>query len=276
MYVLKAVKTVFIVALFLATLQAKEGIVIGVKSTNVAKAATAYAPLATLLSESTGYEISVQGFATLDALSNALKSGKVSLSVSSPTDYLKLHESAQAEAIATKLNKGGTPYCQGTIVAAKDKGIASIKDLKGKSICYGPKGSFNKYLAALAAYKKHGIKKEEIASQFGTGCGNIAGHILEGKSDAGVICDYSWDGWVAKSKSEYTDKLVVVGKGPKLRDLAIASSPKAQKNIIKTILTALVALKDKPELLKAPLKAKGFTPSSDADYDALREIVKNL
>lgn len=276
MFAQRVIKAIAILLIAMVVLHAKEAVVIGVKSSDVASVSEKYAPLKKLLEEKSGLKISVKGYATLEELSAAVKSGAASFVLASPTDYLKLHESAKAEVVATKLNKGGTPYCQGTIVAAKNKGIETVADLKGKKICYGPKGSFNKYLAALAAFKEAGLKESDMTSEFGSGCGNIADHIVNGKTDAGVICDYSWDGWNAKDKNPYAEKLQVVGKGPKLRDLAVAASPKTDKAVVTKIVAALLELKDAPEILAAPLKAKGFAKSSDADYNALREIVKTL
>lgn len=250
--------------------------IIGIKSSDDAKSQKDYANFNKLLSEKINAKITLKTYKSLDQLSNALKNGDVEFSIVSPTDYLKLHETAEVNAIATKLNKGGTAFCQGTIVAGKNSGIKTISDLKGKKVCYGPKGSFNKYYAALSAYKSNGIKEEDVEAEFGSSCGNIAGHILDGKTDAGVICDYSWDGWISKEKKEYTEKLVIVGKGPKLRDNAIAASPKVDHKKSEKLVTALLSLKGNEDLAKPPLKAKGFEKSTDKDYDALRNLLQNL
>lgn len=249
---------------------------IGIKSSDDTKSQKDYATFIQLLSEKANAQITLKTFKSIDELSNALISGEVEFTIVSPTDYLKLHESAKINAIATKKNKGGTAYCQGTIIAGKDKGINTIVDLKGKSICYGPKGSFNKYYAALSAYKSNGFKEEDVKAEFGSSCGNIAGHIIDGKTDAGVICDYSWDAWVKKDNKEYTGKLIVVGKGPKLRDDAIAASPKVDTKKHEILVSALIALEGNEEIVKPPLKAKGFEKSTDKDYDELRNLLNNL
>lgn len=272
----KMTKAALLIVSMTALLWAGTATTLGIVSSDDAKAQGDYAPFIKLLKEKGDINVELKTYSTLEELETALKSGEAAFTFVSPTDYVKLNESAKVQAVATKLNKGGTPYCQGTIVAAKDKGIESIKDLKGKSICYGPKGSFNKYLAALAAFKENDLKESDLDAKFGSSCGNIASHILEGKTDAGVICDYSWDGWEAKDAKEYTEKLVVVGKGPKLRDKAVAASPKSDKKTIAALVKGLVALNGAEELIQPPLKAKGFAESTDADYDALREILKSL
>lgn len=257
-------------------ISAADNFIIGIKSSNDSKTQSDYATFISLLSTNTKSTVTLKTFKSIEELSTAITKGDIEFTIVSPTDYLKLNESSKVAAIATKLNKGGTPYCQGTIIAGKGKGIEKVADLKGKKICYGPKGSFNKYYAALSTYKTNGIKSEDVNAEFSNSCGNIAGHILEGKTDAGVICDYSWDGWVSKEKTEYTSKLVVVGKGPKLRDKAIAAAPKVDPKKSEKLVNALIALKDNPEIIKAPLKAKGFAKSTDKDYDELRNLLKSL
>ncbi|MCP4376509.1 MAG: PhnD/SsuA/transferrin family substrate-binding protein, partial [bacterium] len=180
------------------------------------------------------------------------------------------------EAVATKLNKSGTPYCQGTLIALRGKGIKGIGDLKGKRFRYGPKGCFNKHLAALGAFKTAGLKPGELGGvSYGSGCGGIAQTILDGHADAGVICDYSWDGWVAK-KDAKVGKFAVIARGPKLRDTVVAATGQTDASTQELFVRGLLALKGNATILKPPLKARGFARSTDGDYDSLRVLIKGL
>ncbi len=227
---------------------AGKSITIGITTKDDAAAQKDYAPFLKLVKEQVKTEVTLKTFPDLVKLGDAGKSGKIQFLILSPTDYLKLNESVGVQAVATKLNKGGTPYCQGTIIAKKDGEINTLTDLKGKPFCFGPDGSFNKYYTALSAFKTQNLSIKDVKAEYGKSCGNIAGHILEDKSVAGVICDYSWDGWEKKLKDDpKTDqpstKLKIIGKGPKLRDKAIAATKKVDAKTREKFVNALIALK---------------------------------
>ena len=251
-------------------------IVVGIKSSDPAGAREQYAPFVKLMSENTGHPVALQVYKDADELSIASAAGEVGFVIVSPTDYVAMKDAAAIEAVATKLNKSGTPYCQGTLIAPKDKGVKGIADLKGKRFRYGPKGGFNKYLAALAAFKQAGLEPCDLSeASYGGGCGGIAQTILDGQADAGVICDYSWDGWVAK-KDAKIDKLAIIARGPKLRDTVVAATGSTDAATREQFVGALLALKGNPTILQPPLKARGFARSTDGDYDSLRAVIKSL
>ncbi|MDP6542540.1 MAG: PhnD/SsuA/transferrin family substrate-binding protein [Phycisphaerae bacterium] len=251
-------------------------IVVGIKSSDPAGAREQYAPFVKLMSENTGQPVALKVCKDADALCRASAAGEIGFVIVSPTDYVAMKNTAALEAVATKLNKSGTPYCQGTLIASKGKGVKGIGDLKGKRFRYGPKGSFNKNLAALAAFKQAGLKPGDLAGvSYGSGCGGIAQTVLDGQADAGVICDYSWDGWVAK-KDAKIGKLAVIARGPKLRDTVVAAAGGTDAATREQFVGALLALKNNPTILKPPLKARGFARSTDGDYDSLRAVIESL
>ncbi len=251
-------------------------IAVGIKSSDPVAAQGQYAPFLKLMSEKTGQPVGLKVFKDAGELSRASAAGEVGFVIISPTDYVAIKNNASLEAVATKLNKSGTPYCQGTLIAPKAGGVSKIGDLTGKRFRYGPKGSFNKYLAARHAFKQAGFEPGQLAdTSCGTGCGGIAQTILDGHADAGVICDYSWDGWVAK-KDAKADKLTIIARGPKLRDTVVAASDSTTPARREQFVGALLALNGNPTILAPPLKAKGFARSTDGDYDSLREVIKGL
>lgn len=280
--------TVFVAVVLVASLvgcgqvgvggQAGTGaITIGLQSGDAAAARTQYAPFLDLLSGKMGRPISLATYKSLADLGGACRARKVDFVLVSPTSYVALADSADVTAIATKCNKGGTPYCQGTLIAEKGKGITCLADLKGKRFRYGPNGSFNKYYAALIAFKKAGLDPaaEFKRVSYGTGCGGIAKTILDGEADAGVVCDYSWDGWAAAGSFE-AEKLSIIGRGPKLRDSGVAAASHVSVADCDQLVQALLATSGDPMVLAPPLKAKGFVRSTDRDYDALRQILTDL
>jgi ABC-type phosphate/phosphonate transport system substrate-binding protein len=271
----------FVVAIMLigacgCSQDSSSGIIVGIKSSDPAGAQEQYAPFVKLMSEKTGQPVALKVCKDHDELCRASAAGEVCFVIVSPTDYVAIKKNAGLEAIATKLNKSGTPYCQGTLIAPKSNGVKGIGDLKGKRFRYGPKGSFNKNLAALAAFKQAGLKPGELSAvSYGTGCGGIAQTVLDGQADAGVICDYSWDGWVAK-KDDKANKLTVIARGPKLRDTVVAATGATDAATQKQFVDALLALNGNATILLPPLKARGFARSTDSDYDSLRVVIKGL
>lgn len=223
-----------------------------------------------------GSAVELKAYPSSAELGQAAAAGEIDFVIASPTDYAALHESAGVVAVASKLNKGGTPYCQGTLIAPKGGSVAKLSDLKGKRFRFGPKGSFNKYHAALHAMAAAGVTSKDLKEvSCGTGCSGIAETVLAGQADAGVICDYSWDSWMASS-SPKVDKLVIIGRGPKLREKVVAAAARTDRATREQLLKALLAMKGDPVLLAPPLKARGFVRSADSDYDLLRQVLKDL
>jgi len=109
----------------------------------------------------------------------------------------------------------------------------------------------------------------------GGNCGGIAQTILDGRADAGVICDYSWDGWSAKNDAR-VGKLAIIARGPKLRDTVVAASGGVDAVGRERFVRGLLALKGNPVILQPPLKARGFVRSTDGDYDPLRAVIRSL
>lgn len=257
----------------------RKEITLGIKSSKPTEAQKEYEPFLKLITEKINQPATLKAYQSLDELSQASIKGEIDFLLLAPTDYLKLHNSAGVEAIATTLNKGGTPYCQATIITVKGNGITNISDIKGKKFRFGPEGSFNKYYAVLSLFKENNIdyKNDLSAVAYGTGCDGIAQSLITGTEDAGVVCDYSWNGWVDKqSKNPDPDKLQVIGKGPRLREQAFATSKNIDPTIREKFIQALLSLKENQVLLQPPLKARGFVKSVDHDYDDLRQILKEL
>ncbi|MDF1555296.1 MAG: phosphate/phosphite/phosphonate ABC transporter substrate-binding protein [Deferrisomatales bacterium] len=238
-----------------------------------------YAPFVKILGQRLGQEVVLEPHGNTADLGRAVQAAEIDFLLLSPTDYLEVHAASGAEAIASKLNKGGTPYCQGTIVTRRDSGIESIADLKGKRFQFGPLGTFNKYWAALAALMGSGLdaQRDVEVSGYGEGCDGIADCVLRGESDAGVICDYSWDGWTDRAEGQrYVEELKVLGAGPRLRDDAVAVAPHLGPDQRHRLVNALLSLDGEDALLAPPLKAKGFAVGSDTDYDELRSLMQRL
>jgi ABC-type phosphate/phosphonate transport system substrate-binding protein len=252
-------------------------ITIGVEAVDAAAAKQQYEPFLDLLAGQMDAPVALQTYISSVELGQAAAAGKIGFAIISPTQYLELRESAALEAIATKRNKGGTAYCQGTLIAAKGSNIAKVSDLKGKRMRFGPEGCFNKYYAGLHAMAQDGLDVEDLSEvSYGTGCTGIAQAVLAEQADAGVICDYSWDGWAAED-SPLVEKLVIIGRGPKLMEKVIAAAAGTDAPTRERLVRALLAMKEAdPVLMQPPLKACGFVSSEDKDYDSLRQVLKDL
>ena len=79
----------------------------------------------------------------------------------------------------------------GLFIAHKDSNIKSFSDMKGKTILYGGKGTFDKYKAAIYTLQERGIDPKTHFKTITNGgkCPEIGKAVYDGKFDIGVVSD---------------------------------------------------------------------------------------
>lgn len=160
----------------------------------------------------------------------------------------------------------------GLFIARKDSNIRSFSDMKGKTILFGSKGSFDKYKAAVYTLQERGFDAATHFSKisYGGKCPHIGKAVYDRKFDIGVVSDYTWGETLQNAKIDLS-KMRVVGKTVLIPFLALyACTDNLSDSQAKTVKKSAIDLSD-PGILKA-LQASEFREMQQSDFAYLKKM----
>jgi phosphonate transport system substrate-binding protein len=234
--------------------------------------------LAVYLSQQTSYKITSKVLLSYAAVTEGMTSNNVDIAWVGPLDYVKAHQINGAEAV-TKSVRSGLPSYKAFIIVNSNSNINSLADLKGKKFAFGDPLSTSSNLFPRYLMKKNGmnpdtdVKGTHISSQT-----QIAVNVCQGSVDAGAIYDDA-----RKNKGVDTSCPNIMTK---TRILAtsdpIPGDPQmirhnmnsAQKKKLKDAMIALGTDPSMQKILHDLYTIDSLVPAQDADYDVVREIVR--
>lgn len=194
--------------------------------------------------------------------------GAVDIAYLTPVAYLKAHEQGGVQLVAKTVTDGKASF-QLMIVVKQDSPIQSVQELIGKSFAFGDK----KALLQRATVVGAGIKLEQFSEyKFIGHYDNIARAIVSGDFDAGILKDTMAHAWEGKG-------LRILYSSPQLPPYNITASKNIDAKTLVALRKAFLSLDGKnPEhldIIKALDKQyDGFAPTSDAEYDVVRQMIK--
>ena len=203
----------------------------------------------------------------------AMRHGRIDLAYFGPLSYVLARSKSDIEPFAARIHKGSTTY-QGVIVGNAAAGISTLTDIRGKNMAYGDTASTSSHLIPKAMLKKSGLEaKKDYKEHFLGSHDAVALAVQNGHAQAGGLSKIIFEALVEKKTIDPAKvKVIAVSDSyPEYpwvmrSDLAPALKDKVRK--------AFLSLKDK-DVLK-PLKADGFGPIADKDYDVIRSLGKIL
>jgi phosphonate transport system substrate-binding protein len=225
-------------------------------------------PLTMYLSKELGRPVLLKLSPNMGAAIADTAQGKVDLAYLTPVAYLKAHEQGGSQLIAKTITKGKGSF-QLMIVVKENSPIKTVQDLVGKSFAFGDKAA----LLQRAAVVGSGIKLAQFSEyRFLGHYDNIARAVMNGDFDAGILKDTMAFKWQGKG-------LRILYRSPDLPPYNIAASNKIDKKLVVKLRQAFLNLNGKiPEhmrIIKAlDKKYDGFAPTSDAEYDVVRQLIK--
>lgn len=180
------------------------------------------------------------------------------------------------------------PYYFSTIYGDSKKGIRNLNGLKGKTIAFVDEKSTSGYLYPMLEFKKRGIKKEDFAKVVFSGS-HAESVALLGKGEVDVVAVFSDD---TKGKESAVEKYLKDDKRKKDMRLLWASAPipndpfvvrqdfydrypKLSHNVMFSLIDISERYKDKNNLREI-MSEKGFLPATSRQYDAVREVLKQM
>jgi len=225
-------------------------------------------PLAEYLSRTLDIPVSVRPDVGLNQAVESVAAGRVDIAYLTPIAYIKAQQAGHVRIIAKTVTKGQKSF-RLMLVTRQDSPIKTVTDLKGKRFAFGDEAA----LVQRAVVVNAGIRLEDFGTyRFLGHYDNIARGVHNGDFDAGILKDttaYLWE----------KNGLRIIYTSPDLPPYNIVVSQRVPPNLAKAIQSALLNLRlDNPDhrrVIKAlDASYDGFAPTSDAEYDIIRQIVK--
>jgi phosphonate transport system substrate-binding protein len=225
-------------------------------------------PLTRYLSKTLHRPVSLKLSPNMGAAIKDAADGTVDISYLTPVAYLKAHELGDVQLIAKTVTNEKASF-QLMIVVKEGSPIRTVQDLIGKSFAFGDK----KALLQRAAVVGAGIKLDQFSEyKFIGHYDNIARAVIGGDFDAGILKDTMAYAWAGKG-------LRILYSSPQLPPYNIAASKNIDKQTLAALRKAFLSLNGKNpahlKIIKAlDKKYDGFAPTSDAEYDVVRQMIK--
>ena len=197
----------------------------------------------------------------------AMRFGRLELAYFGALSYVMAKERSEIEAFAAQMKKGSIMY-HGVIIVNKDSMISNILDIRGKTMAYGDPASTSSHLIPRAHLLTNAkLDIDEYEPVYLGSHDAVALSVQNGNADAGGLSKKIFEHLVER-KMISLDKVQVIAISNPFPNYPWTMQSSLDLELKDKIKQAFYDLDD-PEITK-PLKADGFLPVTDADYDVVR------
>ncbi len=198
----------------------------------------------------------------------AMRFGRLELAYFGALSYVMAKQKAEIECFAAQMKKGSIMY-HGVIIANNDSNINTILDIKGKHMSYGDPASTSSHLIPRAHLLINAdLDIDDYIPHYLGAHDAVAMNVQNGNSDAGGLSKKIFEHLVERGMISL-DKVKVIAVSDPFPNYPWTMQSSLNPELKEKIKTAFYELDD-PEITK-PLKADGFLPVTDADYDIVRD-----
>ena len=204
----------------------------------------------------------------------AMRRGQIDVGYFGPLSYVLLKQRMPgARAFAAKL-EGTSPTYTAVLIAAAGSGIARAEDMKGKTVAFGDPASTSSHLIPKSMLARAGLLAGRDYKEVFVGAHDaVAVAVQNGNAQGGGLSRNLFDSLVEQGTIR-ADRVSVIAGSDRYPNYPWVLSPDLDPVLQQAIKAAFYDLKD-PAILK-PLKADGFAPVTDEDYDVIRRLVTLL
>jgi phosphonate transport system substrate-binding protein len=235
---------------------------------------TEYGAFQRVLSEVSGVELRFFPVSNRTAAVESLKAQKIDLVLTGPAEYVIFRSRTNAYPVA---GFSRPDYFSG-LIAMTDRGIDSVKELKGKKVAFGDVGSTSKHLAPMQLLKDAGVDplKYIQAQHVST---NIGWEALKRGDVAAFGMTYSNYLSLRDKDKQEPGAFRVIARGPDLPHDPLVAAAHVDKKVIDKLKAAFQS--HSRELIAAILNGKDtqkykgmkfITRIDDRDYDVVRSM----
>lgn len=242
-------------------------------------------PLETYLEKSLGKEIELIVTTDYSSMIEAMRFGRIDVAYFGPASYTIAKDKMQGGDLditpfAARLKGGSTTY-QAVLIAAAESAIQKIADIKGSKIdvAFGDPASTSSHFAPKFTLMNEGIvDPDDYKSNFLGALDAVAVNVQRGNADVGGLSRPIFERMVEKGTID-PEKVRVLGYSADIPQYPWVMRTDLAAGVQDAIKNAFYDLKkgtpDGDAVLK-PFKADGFAAITDADYDIIRNIRKNV
>lgn len=222
-----------------------------------------------------GKEIELVVTTDYSSMIEAMRHGRLDLAYFGPLSYVlaKQKSKLSIEAYAAQINKG-TPTYTAVIIANVAAGVNSLKEIQHKNMAYGDKASTSSHLIPKGMLMDKGLEAKKHYQEHFLGAHDaVAIAVQNGNAQAGALSKPIFDSLVERKIIDL-EKVKVLDESKPFPNYPWTMRSDLKGALKDKIREAFYNLKDQ-EILK-PLKADGFAPIKDKDYDGIRGLGKLL
>lgn len=227
------------------------------------------------LASTLGRKIELVVTTDYSSMIEAMRRGQIDVGYFGPLSYVLLKQKMPgAEAFAAKL-EGTSPKTRAVLITAVDSGINDVKDLKGKTVAFGdPASTYSHLIPKHLLLEKGGLKPGQDYKEVFAGAHDAAAVAAQhGNAQAGGLSRFLFSTLVEQGTLK-ADRVKVIAESEPYPNYPWVLTTDLDPKLQEAIKSAFYNIKDK-DVLK-PLKADGFAPMRDADYDEIRTMAKIL
>ncbi|HWB11392.1 MAG TPA: phosphate/phosphite/phosphonate ABC transporter substrate-binding protein [Pirellulales bacterium] len=203
----------------------------------------------------------------------AVRHGRIDIAYFGPLSYCLAKSKCDIEPFAAKLQHGATTY-QSVVVANAEAGLETLADIKGRQMAYGDTASTSSHLIPKSMLMAEGLSAGRDYEEVFVGNHDaVLMNVARGNAQAGGLSKPIFESLVERRFVE-PEQIKVIAESKSFPQYPWAMQGDLAADLKQRIKQAFYELHD-PAVLE-PLKAEGFAPVEDDDYDSIRELAKLL
>lgn len=202
-------------------------------------------PLLSYLKDQTGLVVTIVVPADLAEFESLTKNGNIDFALQDPHTYLQLSRYFDGSSLVQAVALNGTMEQSGVVVVRRDSGIATLPELRGRVVMFGPRTSTPKWVAGRMLFESKGVSVDrDLQTLNGGCCEDIAFAVIVKSVDAGVICDHFLSEHAVRQKELGVEpaSLQVIGRTPAFPSRILAARRSVPPASVRAVTEALLRL----------------------------------
>jgi phosphonate transport system substrate-binding protein len=200
--------------------------------------------------------------------------------------YIMMHRNHGVDILAAEKNGSLGARAKGLIIASKKSGIKSIKDLKGKSMVFGPTLGPTSFMAQIDLLQKGGLDPDNDLSYYAIPSGSFKHEkviygVMLGKFDAGAAPLLDFEHMTEDGRIDKND-FTIVAEGEKIPYCNFGATQRVDDAFARKFKNVLLNLNEddtiefEGEVVNVLRRAEidGYEDVQDKDFDSVREMAK--
>jgi phosphonate transport system substrate-binding protein len=229
--------------------------------------------IAQMITEKTGLVVKANVGTDYAAVREAMGVGKAHVGWLNTFNYVLAHEKYGVDVALVTVRFGTSTY-MGQIIVRADSGIASLEDLKGKTMCWVDPNSTSGYIIPRIMLKANGIDPDtDFAKTVEAGShNNVVAAVYNGDCDAGATYSDARSS-VEADFPDVKDKIAILATTTEIPNDTVAFTKDFPAEMRDKIVNALVEIAGTEEgkaALETVYSIAGLEKTQDSFYDAFR------